>query len=45
MGVVRAYDAIKKLTEEANLQMPNLIRTTKMRKYMATMVQLAFLKN
>lgn len=38
---MRAYDAIKKMTDEAGLKMPNLIRTSNMRKYMATMVQVS----
>ncbi|OWF39286.1 hypothetical protein KP79_PYT22706 [Mizuhopecten yessoensis] len=40
-GVFRAYEAIREVTSDpkAGLQMPNLIRTSNMRKYMATMLQ------
>ncbi|XP_033731339.1 uncharacterized protein LOC117320961 isoform X2 [Pecten maximus] len=38
-GVFRGYDAIYTLTKEAGLTNPNLVRTSNMRKYMATMVQ------
>ncbi|XP_069109208.1 uncharacterized protein [Argopecten irradians] len=40
-GVFRAYDAILELTRDprAGLSSPDLIRTSNMRKYMATMVQ------
>lgn len=38
-GVFRAYDAIKSVSERAQLKLPSLIRTTNMRKYMATMLQ------
>lgn len=40
-GVFRAYDAIRELTRDprAGLSSPDLIRTSNMRKYMATMVQ------
>nr|XP_034331453.1 uncharacterized protein LOC117690845 isoform X2 [Crassostrea gigas] len=38
-GVFRAYDAISTVAQEAGLSSPSLIRTSNMRKYMATMVQ------
>ncbi|OWF39284.1 hypothetical protein KP79_PYT22704 [Mizuhopecten yessoensis] len=38
-GVFRAYDAIKHVTSEAGLKLPELVRTSNMRKYMATMIQ------
>ncbi|XP_033725242.1 uncharacterized protein LOC117315207 [Pecten maximus] len=38
-GVYRAYDAIRTIASGADLQYPNLIRTSNMRKYMATMLQ------
>lgn len=40
-GVYRAYDAIKSVASAADLQYPNLIRTSNMRKYMATMLQVS----
>lgn len=40
-GVFRAYDAIREVTQspELGLEMPDLVRTSNMRKYMATMLQ------
>jgi hypothetical protein len=38
-GVIRAYDALVTITSRANLKFPSLIRSTNMRKYMATMTQ------
>ncbi|XP_021370026.1 uncharacterized protein LOC110461070 [Mizuhopecten yessoensis] len=39
IGVYRAYDAIRMVTMNAGLKMPHLIRTSNMRKYFATMLQ------
>lgn len=38
-GVFRAYDAIKTVAEAAKLKNPGKMRTSNMRKYMATMLQ------
>lgn len=40
----RAYDAIREVTQapEAKLTMPDLVRTSNMRKYMATMLQVNY---
>ncbi|CAG2242956.1 unnamed protein product [Mytilus edulis] len=38
-GVFRSNDAIRSVADAAGLQCPNLIRTSNMRKYMATMLQ------
>jgi len=47
LEVFRAYDAIRQVTQspEADLQMPDLVRTSKMRKYMATMLQVGLFFN
>ncbi|XP_038073460.1 uncharacterized protein LOC119741677 isoform X2 [Patiria miniata] len=42
---LRACDSLRELTKEANLQKPHLIRTTKMRKYTATVSQILNLKD
>ena len=41
LTVFRAYDSIREVTQspEAGLEMPDLVRTSNMRKYMATMLQ------
>jgi len=41
VGVFRAYDAIRTVTKKAGLKMPQLIRTSNMRKYFATMLQVS----
>lgn len=38
-GVFRGYDAIGAVKKEAGLKLPNLVKTSNMRKYMATMMQ------
>lgn len=38
-GVLRGYDAIKFVTESADLQFPERIRGTNMRRLMATLCQ------
>lgn len=42
LGVVRAYDSLSTLASEADLQKPEKITSTNLRKYCATVTQVQY---